>query len=111
MSGDPSCGGESIESLRQRLEYLQTHFTPENEDEMMMLAIKLSEMDTYTESGNGFDVTTPDRTLPGECGICYEPFTPGRPIITLKCFCRFHQECMEKWWTKREDLRGKCILH
>lgn len=34
-----------------------------------------------------------------DCGICFEPLFDGRNVKTLPCTHKFHQDCVEDWFT------------
>ncbi|KAF2875929.1 FYVE zinc finger-domain-containing protein [Massariosphaeria phaeospora] len=47
--------------------------------------------------------------LPAECIICFEEFAAGDRMGRLVCWCKFHEECIRKWWEKKG--RGACPTH
>lgn len=44
-----------------------------------------------------------------ECVICFEEFEAGDQMARLVCLCRFHEDCIRKWWEKKG--RGACPTH
>ncbi|ROV99926.1 hypothetical protein VMCG_06180 [Cytospora schulzeri] len=43
-----------------------------------------------------------------ECTICLEEFEVGVPMARLECLCRFHRECISRWFAKNP---GRCPVH
>lgn len=43
-----------------------------------------------------------------ECTICLEEFEVGDPMARLECFCRFHKDCISRWFAKNP---GRCPVH
>ncbi|KAF1916469.1 FYVE zinc finger-domain-containing protein [Ampelomyces quisqualis] len=46
---------------------------------------------------------------PEECVICMEDYEAGEKLARLPCWCKFHEECIKKWWGKKG--RGACPTH
>ncbi|KAF2657014.1 FYVE-domain-containing protein [Lophiostoma macrostomum CBS 122681] len=46
---------------------------------------------------------------PVECVICLEEFAAGEKMARLRCFCKFHDECIHQWWTTKGY--GACPTH
>lgn len=43
-----------------------------------------------------------------ECTICLEEFEAGVPMARLECLCRFHHDCISRWFAKNP---GRCPVH
>lgn len=43
-----------------------------------------------------------------ECTICLEEFEVGVPMARLECLCRFHRDCISRWFAKNP---GRCPVH
>ncbi|PSR99394.1 FYVE zinc finger-domain-containing protein [Coniella lustricola] len=43
-----------------------------------------------------------------ECTICLEEFEAGVPMARLECLCRFHRDCIARWFAKNP---GRCPVH
>ncbi|KAG2486298.1 hypothetical protein HYH03_015003 [Edaphochlamys debaryana] len=46
------------------------------------------------------------RSVPEECPICAEPFTPDRPCVALGCGHSFHRSCCDAWLGHRMFVSG-----
>jgi len=44
-----------------------------------------------------------------ECPICYDSFVMHQITSRLECFCLYHKDCIELWWTKKEQRT--CPFH
>ncbi|KAF3762366.1 FYVE-domain-containing protein [Cryphonectria parasitica EP155] len=43
-----------------------------------------------------------------ECTICLEEFEVGVAMARLECLCRFHRDCIARWFAKNP---GRCPVH
>jgi len=59
----------------------------------------------------GYNNEVIDKDYPGECPICWEPFVAGQSLTILSCLCRYHQKCIEGYWTKDDHKPGDCAVH
>ena len=39
-----------------------------------------------------------DNSTSAECVICFEDFEPGVLLARLECLCKFHDDCLKRWW-------------
>jgi len=61
-------------------------------------------------SGSGdYLIATCLQPISEECGICYEEFVIGAVTARLGCFCLYHKQCIETWFTKKGT--HSCPLH
>lgn len=57
---------------------------------------------------NEKDCTTADGDAQ-ECVICFEEFQPGDEMGRMECLCKFHRQCIRRWWERKGS--GSCPTH
>jgi len=59
----------------------------------------------------GYNIEVIDKDYPGECPVCWEPFSAGQTLTILSCLCRYHQKCIEGYWERDGHKPGDCAVH
>lgn len=55
-----------------------------------------------------YDASEKDCIDSAECTICLEEFVKDVRMARLECLCRFHYECISRWFAKNP---GRCPVH
>ena len=55
-----------------------------------------------------YKATEKDCVDSAECTICFEEFEVGVDMGRLECFCRFHYQCIMRWFKSHP---GQCPVH
>ena len=56
------------------------------------------------------ELDTMERDKKNECPICMEGYEVGHDMGRLECLCRFHKECIDKWFGA-QGMRKRCPIH
>ena len=56
------------------------------------------------------ELDTIERDKKNECPICMEGYEVGNEMGRLECLCRFHRECIDKWFGA-QGMRKRCPIH
>jgi hypothetical protein len=56
------------------------------------------------------ELDTIERDKKNECPICMEGYEVGHEMGRLECLCRFHRECIDKWFGA-QGMRKRCPIH
>eukprot|EP01127_Copromyxa_protea_P011745 TRINITY_DN2979_c0_g1_i1.p1 TRINITY_DN2979_c0_g1~~TRINITY_DN2979_c0_g1_i1.p1 ORF type:complete len:356 (+),score=72.75 TRINITY_DN2979_c0_g1_i1:398-1465(+) len=85
-----------------------TPHVEEKEKEKNIQAGPLMTTPTVSSSGD-YLISTCLHQLEEECGICYDEFMEGAVVARLGCFCLYHKQCIEMWFSKKG--KNSCPLH
>jgi hypothetical protein len=75
-----------------------TNFTPENASKHITSCLNMASRKVV---GNAYSIETASKGLVGkECQICLDSFQESQRVALLNCFCMYHFDCIEPWFSK-----------